>query len=429
MNPAEPTRVLLLTSDMGFGHRSAAHAIEAALQARYPGRVACTIVNAFNSEKVPGWLREDPTNYNRMVREHPELYQKTYQALNKPLPTTVYELGLTVVLGEAIADVVRKTNPNVIVATHPNYLAPLKTLFTLMRRSIPIITVVTDMGDVHLMWFNDVSTFTLVPTQRVYATALEQKLNPNSVRVTGIPVNPALGDAAQPKAAFRSALGLDPNLTTVLVSGSQRVNNLMNAVRVLNHSNLPIQLILVAGGDDETHAALEATEWHLPVRLYNFTRDMPTLMRASDAIVCKAGGLMVTESLAAGLPLLLIDVIEGQETGNAEYVANHEAGLVVKDPLDLLEAAYHWLSGDQAPLRAAADRARAAGRPRAADEAAETGVAPGARPARARREPSWPAQTGHPVPRLRPFRRTLFRQAVNRPVAEGPKPLRGCQIA
>ncbi|MGL4649272.1 MAG: MGDG synthase family glycosyltransferase, partial [Caldilineaceae bacterium] len=195
MTTPQPTRVLLLTSDMGYGHRSAAYAIEAALQERYAGRVECTVVNAFNeSEKVPGWLREDPTNYNRMVREHPEFYQKTYQALNKPLPTTVYELGLTVILGEAVADIVRKTNPDVIVATHPNYLAPLKTWFALARRSIPVVTVVTDMGDVHLMWFNDISAFTLVPTQRVYMTALEQKLDPATVRVTGIPVNPALGD-------------------------------------------------------------------------------------------------------------------------------------------------------------------------------------------------------------------------------------------
>jgi 1,2-diacylglycerol 3-beta-galactosyltransferase len=44
---------------------------------------------------------------------------------------------------------------------------------------------------------------------------------------------------------------------------------------------------------------------------------MPTMMRAADAIICKAGGLTVTESLACGLPLLLTDVIPGQETGNA----------------------------------------------------------------------------------------------------------------
>ena len=371
MTTPDPIRVLLLTSDMGYGHRSAAHAVEAALHNRYGAQVETRVENAFDQPSVPGWLKEDPANYNRMVRERPELYQKTYQTLNKPLPTTFYELGLTVVLGEAVASLVRETAPDVIVATHPNYLAPLKAYFALSRRSIPVVTAVTDMGDVHVMWFNDVSSFTLVPTQQVYDTAIENKLDPGTVRITGIPVNPALAGDTRSKAEVRATLGLDPDRTTVLVSGSQRVNNLMNAVRILNHSNQPIQLLIVAGGDDETYAALEATEWHLPVRLFNFTNEMPTLMRAADAIVCKAGGLMVTESLAAGLPLLLIDVIEGQETGNAEFVVQNRAGLVVKDPLDFLEAAYHWLSGDQEPLRAATACARAIGRPRAAYDAAE----------------------------------------------------------
>lgn len=364
-------RVLLLTSDMGYGHRNAALAVEAALRNRYPGRIETEIVNAFDHKSVPGWLKEDPDSYNRLVREHPEFYQKSYEALNKPLPTTFYELGLTAVLGEAVSDIVRKVAPDVIVATHPNYLAPIKALRTLRGRRVPVVTVVTDMGDVHVMWFNDVSAYTLVPTQRVYDAALENKLSPGTVRMTGIPVNPALGDDTRPKADVRASLKLDPELTTVLIVGSQRVNNLMNAVTVLNHSNLPIQLIVAAGGDDETYAALQATEWHLPVRLFNFSNDMATLMRAAEAIVCKAGGLMVNEALAAGLPMLLIDVIEGQETGNAEFVTEHSAGEVVKEPLEFLEAAYHWLSGDQHLLRERAENARKAGKPHAAYDAAE----------------------------------------------------------
>ena len=371
MPSANSKRVLLLTSDMGYGHRSAARAVESALHNRYPGQVETSIVNAFDHKSVPSWLKEDPSNYNRMVREYPDLYQKGYHALNKPFPTTFYELGLTAVLGEAVSDTVKSAAPDVIIVTHPNYLAPIKTLRTLRGQNFPVVTVVTDMGDVHVMWFNDVSAYTLVPTQVVYDAAIENKLSPDTVLMTGIPVNPALGDDNRPKGDVRSALGLAPERTTVFVVGSQRVNNLMNAVTVLNHSNLPIQLIVVAGGDDKTYDALQATEWHLPVRLYNFTDDMPTLMRAADAIVCKAGGLMVNEALAAGLPMLLIDVIEGQETGNAEFVVEHGAGEVVKEPLEFLEAAWHWLSGDQALLRERAENARMAGKPHAAYDAAE----------------------------------------------------------
>ncbi len=80
---------------------------------------------------------------------------------------------------------------------------------------------------------------------------------------------------------------------------------------------------------------------------------------------------MVNEALAAGLPMLLIDVIEGQETGNAEFVVQHGAGEVVKEPLEFMQAAYHWLSGDQHLLHERAENARRAGKPHAAYEAAD----------------------------------------------------------
>jgi UDP-N-acetylglucosamine:LPS N-acetylglucosamine transferase len=105
--------------------------------------------------------------------------------------------------------------------------------------------------------------------------------------------------------------------------------------------------------------------------VYDFVDDMPTLMHASDFILCKAGGLIVSEALACGLPLLVIDVIPGQETGNAEYVIEHGAGERAKSGLAALEIVHHWLDEGGALLAERARNARRLGRPRAAFEIAE----------------------------------------------------------
>ena len=69
--------------------------------------------------------------------------------------------------------------------------------------------------------------------------------------------------------------------------------------------------------------------------------------------------------------MLLIDVIEGQETGNAEFVVNNEAGEVARKPLEMLETLFHWVHGDGKRLQTLAENARKVGRPHAANEICE----------------------------------------------------------
>ena len=83
---------------------------------------------------------------------------------------------------------------------------------------------------------------------------------------------------------------------------------------------MPFQIAIITGGDDKLYKALQPIEWQHPTKIYDFVENMPAMMRAADLIACKAGGLIVTESLASGLPLLLIHALPGQEIGNADYV-------------------------------------------------------------------------------------------------------------
>jgi hypothetical protein len=131
---------------------------------------------------------------------------------------------------------------------------------------------VTDLGTVQRIWFYAESSFTLVPTERVYGLALEAKLRPAALKITGIPVHPQISNEKRPATAIRAALGIEPTCMTTLVAGSPRVRNLVDAVRVLNHSNFPLQALVVAGGDDAAYAELQQTDWHIPVVVYNDER-------------------------------------------------------------------------------------------------------------------------------------------------------------
>jgi 1,2-diacylglycerol 3-beta-galactosyltransferase len=166
-------------------------------------------------------------------------------------------------------------------------------------------------------------------------------------------------------------LGWCSDLTTVLVVGSKRVGHLHDTLRTLNHARLPLQLAIVTGGDEDLYNELTAVEWHVETHLYHFVKNMPPLMHAADCVMSKAGGLIVSEALACGLPMLLVDVLPGQETGNADYVVQNGAGDYAKDPITALEALYHWLDQDRRLLAERAHHARRLGRPHAAYDIAD----------------------------------------------------------
>jgi 1,2-diacylglycerol 3-beta-galactosyltransferase len=142
------------------------------------------------------------------------------------------------------------------------------------------------------------------------------------------------------------------------------------ALNVLNHFGSPLQIVALAGGDEAEFRKLKAMDWHQTAHVFNFVENMPELMKASDVILCKAGGLITSEALACGLPMVLVDVIPGQETGNANYVIQHKAGEMAEDPLKVLEVFSHWMKDDQAGLKKATRNAVRLGKPLAAYHAA-----------------------------------------------------------
>jgi 1,2-diacylglycerol 3-beta-galactosyltransferase len=361
--PVEPKRILILTADVGFGHRSAANAVAAALQDNWGDECIIEISNPIDDERTPSFLRDAQTDYDKLVRENPEWYRLRYEMSDNPLPNAIYESVVTVSLYKVVAEVISCFKPNAIVITHPFYPAPVSAVLAVHKLAIPVITIVTDLVGIHISWFNSGSDRILVPTTAGREEAIASGLPGQKVQVTGIPVNPSIVKEDRDKAAIRSELGWDPNMTTVLAVGSKRVKNLEEVLNVLNHSGFPIQLVIVAGGDDKAYDCLKATKWHLPVYLYNFVKNMPAFLRASDIILSKAGGLIVTESLAAGLAMLLVDVTPGQEEGNAQYVVDNGAGEIAETPLDVLETMAHWLADDKRLLAERCRNAAKIGRP------------------------------------------------------------------
>ncbi len=364
-------KILVLSADAGYGHRSAAIAIATALQIQYGEECEVVVNNPLEDERTPTFLRESQYDYDKIVNNMPELYRVGFAISDAKVPTALTESIVTVLLFEGLRDIIREVQPDVIVSTYPLYQVPIHLVKTIYGLDIPYYTVITDLVSIHQFWFSDLVQGCMVPNELVRQKALQNKLSAERVHVTGIPVHPSLSLDKRSKDDIRRTLGLKPNLPTFLFVGSKRVDKLEDTLRVFNHYGQALQLIVVCGNNQELYDALSNKAWHQTHLLYNFVENMPELMRASDAIICKAGGLITTESLASGLPIMITEAIPGQETGNAKFILEHKAGFWVHNPLETLEALHHWLSFDGQLMKEQAQNSLKAGKADAAFKIAE----------------------------------------------------------
>ena len=102
----------------------------------------------------------------------------------------------------------------------------------------------------------------------------------------------------------------------------------------LNKFNLAV----ICGRDKELHKKLNPHQSDKNFHLVGWTDMMPEYMLASDIIITKAGGSTVQECIAAGKPLVINQVIPGQEQGNALYVEKNLLGLVALTNSEVVDA-------------------------------------------------------------------------------------------
>ena len=67
-------------------------------------------------------------------------------------------------------------------------------------------------------------------------------------------------------------------------------------------------------------------------RVLGYTTEMPQLLRDADLFVGKPGGLSASECMAAGLPMVLVNPIPGQEVRNGDYLMEQGAAVRCNTP-------------------------------------------------------------------------------------------------
>jgi UDP-N-acetylglucosamine:LPS N-acetylglucosamine transferase len=359
-------KFLIITSDTGGGHGSAAAAIAEGLK-RFPAHDSLVnIVRAIEeSHLLAAKLIE---LYNYLLRYHQPLMRYYYWAIERFRPNeSNFFHRLT---ARYVQQLFERYCPQLVVSVHPmtqHFIGRMLRELGLGDR-IPLVTVVTD--PCYGFWrgwaCDDVSLY-LVATEEAREQLLDYGVTAEKIKICGIPIHPKFQSAnEEEQIAARSELGLDPERFTIFINagwiGGGNIPKIFEQMVEGGAQLAEAQAVFLAGRNEALRREVNALARRapFPTRVIGYTDAMERVMRAADVMVSKLGGLTTFEALASRLPIIADATTRPmpQESHTAELISRHQAGMLLRRASDIVPTVRQLLSdpAEHAAMRLAAAR-------------------------------------------------------------------------
>jgi processive 1,2-diacylglycerol beta-glucosyltransferase len=379
---AQSPGLMIVTAGVGTGHHAVTRALTDALRSgRQPVRPKLVEALAM-APRVFRLLYAG--GFAASMSRAPRLYGLGYRLSNRPHTPRRSALERLRLWAEArvlrpFGRLLGDRRPALVVNTHfltAPYVGRLRQQGRFAGRHVVIVTDI----EAHRYWYAEQVERYFVPTEYTAGIVRQWGIPPDRITVSGIPVHPRWTrplDRRRVLADWR----LPTDRPVVLLSGGAAFTcgPVLQIARDILQS-CEAHLVPLAGRNKQLLARFanlpDARRRVTPV---GFTNRMHELVEAASLMVTKPGGIITSECLAKGTPMVLAKPVPGHEAGNAAYLAERGAAVIGGTAKQTVEHVVRLLS-DRDELERMSAAARRLHRPGAqivADELREMLREPG----------------------------------------------------
>jgi processive 1,2-diacylglycerol beta-glucosyltransferase len=325
-------KILILTAGFGDGHNTAARNVADALDL-ISDEVKVEVLDVFQSSL--GLLNDVLKKaYLGLTRFAPNVWNGIYSMLDnaKGLESNLLAFGN---LKNALEQILDQSQPDCVVSTYPAYSHVIREIYRdHSERPFRFITVVTDSISINSSWFRAPSDWFCVPNEATGQVLRKGGVPAEKIKVFGFPVNPFFAEKKQEIVGEPEANG-PIRVLYIINTGKKKSGKAVD--RLLE--NPRVHLTITVGRDAELKEKLvrRTEKFGDRVRVLGWTNQIPRLMMTNHLVVTKAGGATVQEAIAGRCPMILNQVIPGQEEGNAQLVKELDAGVVAEKNREVAE--------------------------------------------------------------------------------------------
>lgn len=345
-------KIIIFYGSYGGGHLSAARSIKETIEANYKNKEVLMIDCIEYINKILNKLTTKA--YADMSKNAHWMWKQIYYGAETGPVSKISNL-VNRVMAIKLNKLIQENKPGLIISTHPFSSQMCALLKKKGRINCKIATVLTDYAP-HNQWLmhHEFVDYYFVAHNGMKNLLKETGIDENKIYTTGIPLSNKFLLHYDKEKTLKE-FGLKPNKTTILFFaggefgfGKDRTFNILKTL-IEKFENL--QIVAIAGRNEKMKNRFEnlvdeedASE---NVKVLPYTNKVPELMSISDIVISKPGGLTTTESLASGLPIIVINPIPGQEEENAEFIENQGVGIWLKKNEDIEQKLNEVLSSPE----------------------------------------------------------------------------------
>ena len=321
-------RVIILTAGYGEGHNAAARNLATSFDAQ-GGAGTAEVVDLFAlvSPRLNAIARR---GYLAMINRTPKLWSAFYSWIDRsrPFPRHLWFLRKELAL---LRELIAREKPTAICSTYPVYAFLLERLTSEGSLKAPYYNIVTDSISINSLWWLPQCHGWYLPNVESAQIIADAGRDPHRLHTFGFPVQPIFAEQAATLQPPNLATGHNPRILYIVNSGSWHAET--TAQLLMAETNW--EITCAVGRDIRLRRRLEQLAAHrrTPTSILGWTDQIPQLMMTHHAVVSKAGGATTQEAIAARCPMIVNQIIPGQEEGNYELLRRHDIGGHAPNPM------------------------------------------------------------------------------------------------
>ncbi len=343
-------KILIISSDTGGGHKSAAAALVEGVQRFWEGE--SKIVRVIKGVEESHHITDKLVNvYNWILRNKQHWMKYLYWVMNtlQPEKNSFFQRACV----PYFVEIFEKYVPHAVISVHPLTQHIVAKVLKQLHLSdkVPLVTVVTD--PCYGFWkgwaCDDVSLY-LVANDEARQQLLDYGIAPEKIKISGMPIHPKFHEVNEKDAQkARKAFGLNPDKFTVFVNaGWVGGGNIPQIFKELVRGNLDVQAIFLAGKNENLKREAEeiAKTAKFPVKVIGYSDEIEKLMQSANVMISKLGGLTTFEALACSLPIIADATTPPmpQEAGTVNLIKRKGAGILLEKASDIVPTIQNLIS-------------------------------------------------------------------------------------